>query len=833
MQILYNIFACVISLPVLLIFLVRATRERGFLERIRQSMFGFFPEHALDKVEKKNCIWVHAASVGEIVATSPLIKEFRREFPRSPILVSVVTTSGYEMANRIIKDADSIIYYPLDFPFVASRVIRRIRPRVFLPVETELWPNFLKAARELGVPVMMVNGRISDKSVKRYKHMGSLLSDMIGTIVKFAMRSPIDADYIKILGAPSELVTITGNTKFDQTYTDVEPEEKRQILREMGLSDAKGILLAGSTHRGEETYVLQAFKAVRAKHPGVKLVIAPRELLRTVEVTHIVKSAGFNVATRTGLQKKPGTDHDVVILDTIGELGKVYSVGDVIYVGGSLISHGGHNILEPAAHGKAIIVGHNMANFKDTHDLFTSRNACITVKDADELAKETVRLFDDPAERKRLERETLAIVNENKGAARKSAILLHEMLDEYETKQNALRIHATEKIENLQTYFITLVHSKKVDGICLNALMAVLHVFSWVYRLLVNLKLTLYKTGVLKRQKLDCFVISLGNVTVGGTGKTPTAQRLARSICELGYRVVILNRGYRAKWHGDVGIVSDGEHLHMDAAEAGDEAFMLAKHLPNVPVLIGAERAVTGRYAMEHFGAEVVILDDGYQHWQLKRDVDILLVDAVNVFGNEHILPRGTLREPMSHISRADVCLLTKVDQAAEGSREHIRETVHLYNEKALIVESIHQPRCLMPLAEWLDDISGPGVQVSKIRGRRIMAVSAIGNPASFEQTLSDLGAIIIESLRYPDHHDYTVREMQDVLRQAGAQGAEAIVITEKDAVKIPPEVTQAELTIPVYVICVEVTFQSGAEEFQRMLEEKLEGRFSRRGKQI
>jgi tetraacyldisaccharide 4'-kinase len=296
---------------------------------------------------------------------------------------------------------------------------------------------------------------------------------------------------------------------------------------------------------------------------------------------------------------------------------------------------------------------------------------------------------------------------------------------------------------------------------------------------------------------------------------------------------VILNRGYRAKWHGDVGIVSDGEHLHMDAAEAGDEAFMLAKHLPNVPVLIGAERAVTGRYAMEHFGAEVVILDDGYQHWQLKRDVDILLVDAVNVFGNEHILPRGTLREPMSHISRADVCLLTKVDQAAEGSREHIRETVHLYNEKALIVESIHQPRCLMPLAEWLDDISGPGVQVSKIRGRRIMAVSAIGNPASFEQTLSDLGAIIIESLRYPDHHDYTVREMQDVLRQAGAQGAEAIVITEKDAVKIPPEVTQAELTIPVYVICVEVTFQSGAEEFQRMLEEKLEGRFSRRGKQI
>ena len=822
MQIAYNIFACLISLPVLLIFLVRATRERGFVERIRQSMFGFFPAHALDKVEKKNCIWVHAASVGEIVATSPLIKEFRKEFPHSPILVSVVTTSGYEMANRIIKDADSIIYYPLDFPYVASRVLRRIRPRVFLPVETELWPNFLKAARECKVPVMMVNGRISDKSVKRYKHMGSLLTDMIGTIVKFAMQSPIDADYIKILGAPEELVTITGNTKFDQTYTDVEPEEKQTILREMGLTDAHGIFLAGSTHRGEEAYVLQAFAAVRKKHPGIKLVIAPRELLRTMEVTHIVKSAGFRVATRTGLQKKPSSEHDVVILDTIGELGKVYSIGDVIYIGGSLISHGGHNILEPAAHGKAIVVGHNMFNFKDTHALFTKRNACLTVKNSAELTEQVVRLFDEPELRERMERETLAIVNENKGAARKSAILLHEMLNEYESRGHQTGIRATEKVANLQTYFINLVHSKEVHGLGQNLLMVVLYIFSLVYRLLVNMKLSMYKIGVLKQERLACFVISLGNVTVGGTGKTPTAQRLARLIQDLGYRVVILNRGYRAKWHGDVGIVSDGEKLHMDAAEAGDEAFMLAKHLPKVPVLIGAQRAVTGRYAIEHFGAEVVILDDGYQHWQLHRDLDILLVDAVNVFGNEHILPRGTLREPMSHISRADVCLMTKVDQAAQGSREHIRETVHRYNDKALIVESVHQPRCLMPMNEWFDDIAGAGVSVTEIRGRHIMAVSAIGNPASFEQTLSDLGAEIIESLRYPDHHDYTAAEMQDVLRQARAQGAEAIVITEKDAVKIPTEVINARWSIPVYVICVEVTFRNGSQELMTLLENKM-----------
>ena len=823
MQLLYNIAALLIVLLIVPMFLVRAVRERGFVERIRQS-FGFFPEHALDKVEKTDCIWVHAASVGEIVATSPLIKEFRKEFPKSPILVSVVTTSGYEMANRIIKDADAIIYFPLDLPWLAGHVLKRIRPRVFLPVETELWPNFLKTARQIHVPVMMVNGRISDKSVRQYKHLHSILRDMIGTVKVFAMQSPIDAEYIMRLGAPKELVTVTGNTKFDQTYTDVSPAEKQALIESMGLQENDGIFLAGSTHRGEEEFVLQAFRAVREKHPGARLVIAPRELLRTAEVSHICKSAGFTVARRTELQERVGAGEDVVILDTIGELGRIYSIADVVYVGGSLIPHGGHNILEPAAHGKAIIVGHHMFNFKDTHALFTKRNACITVNNAAELARETVRLFDDSEHRRRMEAETLAIVSENKGASRKSAIILHEMLEAYESQaENLHRVRATQKLANFQTYFIDLVHSKEVDGVFTNLLLVVLYVFSLLYGLLLNARLAGYRAGLFSKKRLGCFVISLGNVTVGGTGKTPTAQRLARDIRDMGYRVVILNRGYRAKWHGEVGIVSDGEKLHMDAAEAGDEAYMLAKHLPNVPVLIGAERAKTGRYAIEHFGAEVAILDDGYQHWQLARDLDILLIDAVNVFGNGHILPRGTLREPISHIDRADVCLLTKVDQAEDGACAYIKETVHKYNTGAQIVESVHHPRCFVPLADWYTNIAGDGIDVSRIQGKRIMAVSAIGNPASFEQTLASLGAVIVESLRYPDHHDYTMSEMTGVFSQAERRDVEAIVITEKDAVKIPADVARETWSVPVYVISVEVTFGEGAEEMRLRLRENLE----------
>lgn len=822
MQLLYNIAAIIIVILIIPMFMVRSVREKGFVERIRQSL-GFFPEHALDKVEKKDCIWVHAASVGEIVATSPLIKEFRKEFPKSPILVSVVTTSGYEMANRIIKDADAIIYFPLDLPWLAGHVLRRIRPRVFLPVETELWPNFLRTARKIHVPVMMVNGRISDKSVKQYKHLHSLLRNMIGTVKLFAMQSPIDAEYIMRLGAPQELVTVTGNTKFDQTYTDVSPEEKQKIIEEMGLSKNDGIFLAGSTHRGEEEAVLQAFKAVRETHPHARLVIAPRELLRTMEVVHLCRKAGFSVTTRTKLQNEAPQDEDIVILDTIGELGKVYSISDVVFVGGSLVPHGGHNILEPAAHGKAIIVGSHMFNFKDTYALFKNRDACLTVKNGEELAKQVTRLFDEPEHRHRMEEETRAIVRENKGASRKSAILLHQMLESYESSpENRHHVRSTQKITNFQTYFIDLVHSKEVDGLFPHLIMGILYIFSLIYGLLVNIKLAGYKYGIFQKQKLDCFVISLGNVTVGGTGKTPTAQRLARDIRDMGYRVVILNRGYRAKWHGEVGIVSDGKRLHMDAAEAGDEAYMLAKHLPEVPVLIGAERAKTGRYAMEHFGAEVAILDDGYQHWQLERDLDILLVDAVNVFGNGYILPRGTLREPISHISRADICLMTKVDQAAAGSCDYIRETVHRYNPEARIVESIHQPRCFIPLTEWYVNIASQGIDIAQMRGKRIMAVSAIGNPASFEQTLSNLGAVIIESLRYPDHHDYAMSEMTDIFQQAENAGAEAIVITEKDAVKIPADVAREKWSIPIYVICVEVNFQKGSEGLADLLKKRL-----------
>lgn len=821
MRLLYNIAAVLVVILMIPVFCVRAVRERGFVNRMKQQL-GFWPKHALDKVARKNCIWVHAASIGEIVAASPLIKEFRREFPNTPILVSVFTNNGYEMAHRIIKDADSIIHFPFDLPWLSAHLLYKIRPRVFMPVETELWPNFLRAAKELDIPVMMVNGRISEKSVNRYLYLRSIWTDMLETIKFFAMQSSVDAENILQLGANKELVTVTGNTKYDQTYTNVTEEEKQQLIRELGLEDNDGIFLAGSSHKGEEEFILEAFAEIRKTHPKAKLLIAPRAILRAAPVAAMCHEAGFTTATRTELQAKPASGHDVLILDTIGELGKIYSIGDVIFVGGSLVPHGGHNILEPAAHGKAIIVGEHMFNFKETHEMFAARDAVVTAKNQEEFTAAAVRLFTDLDERHRMEQETLNIVSENRGAAHRTAVLLHELLDRYEAKD---KIKATDKLENLQTYFFQVIHGKEPKGFGLRCLVALLQVFAYVYGFLVNLKLGGYRCGIFTKKKLSCYVISLGNITVGGTGKTPTAQRLAKAIRDMGYKVVILNRGYRAKWQGEIGVVSDGVEMKMDAATAGDEAFMLAKHLPNVPVLIGPERAKTGQYAVEHFGAQVAILDDGYQHWQLERDLDVVLIDAVNVFGNGHILPRGTLREPLSHLERANVCLLTKVDQAEPGSIAYIKQKIAEYGKEPIVVESIHQPQSCIELTEWKKNIASEGSPVDIIKGKKVIALSAIGNPASFEQTLANAGAEVIEGYRFPDHHEYTAHEIEDAIEQAVRQGAEAIATTEKDAVKLP-EISESARKLPIYVVTVEVVMQQGSEQIEELLRERLAKHF-------
>ena len=432
MYIIYNILIIFVFIFVALpYFLYRLVVEKGFGHRFRQNM-GLVRREEIAPVADTNCIWLHGASVGEMVAISPLVKEIKNLMPERKVLVSAVTVGGYDMARQIMPEADAIINFPLDLPFVASSMVSRIRPGIFIMVETELWPNFLRAIRERNIPAMMMNGRISEKSANSYRYLSSLLRDMLNTINLFCMQSSIDAKYITQLGADPKKIIVTGNTKFDQTYAEVSPEDLATYKTELGLGeDAWPVIVAGSTHRTEEEAVLTSFTAVRKKYPHARLIIAPRKLNRIEEIKKVNAKFGYEMGFRSKLKEMEGRrpEFPVLMLDTIGELGRIYAIGDIVFVGGSLVRYGGHNVLEPAAHAKPILVGPSMEDFKDSYSLLSKAGACRMVSDADGLAEAFLEIAGDDNLRKRMGEASIQIIRENRGAALKTIHYLTDLLD--------------------------------------------------------------------------------------------------------------------------------------------------------------------------------------------------------------------------------------------------------------------------------------------------------------------------------------------------------------------------------------------------------------------
>lgn len=829
MYIIYNLIALIALIVfVLPYYTYRLVTEKGFDRRFRQS-FGRVTDEEIAKVAQKDCIWIHGASVGEIVATSPLVKQIRKEMPDRPVLVSAFTVGGYNMAKQIIPEADAIIYFPLDLPFVAESMVKRIHPGIFMPVETELWPNFLRAIRERHIPVMMVNGRISEKSVKSYRYLYGIWEDMLNTVSRFCMQSSIDADYIAHLGAEKDKIFVTGNTKFDQTYAEVTAEDLQKYRTELGLGDAYPVIVAGSTHPTEEKYLLESFKAIRAKYPDARLIIAPRKTTRADEIAKIAADFGYETGFRSVMLEHAGErkNQPVVLIDTIGELGRIYAIGDVVYVGGSLSKHGGHNVLEPAAHAKPIIVGPNMQNFKDSYALLSKVKACKMVNNGNELTAEMLDIISNDERRQQMGAASLQVIKENRGADVRSIKYLKDLLELTAIPAKDYHVYPVNTRNITDEGGGRLRHGDAIIQYVMQiangpetpfmgwVLLTVLRMLSYLYEVGVCCKLYIYKSGLLKPEKLPCCVISIGNITVGGTGKTPTAQKMAAIIKDMGYRVVILNRGYRSHWGKDIGVVSDGEKIYMTAYEAGDEAYLMAKTLPGIPVIIGKNRAVTGRYAVNKMKAEVIIMDDGYQHWQLERDLDIVLVDTLNMFGNGCVLPRGTLREPLHNLDRGDIFLLTKTDQSSILSRHQLRKTIGRYNAKAPIIESVHHPKNFVEIADWYKGIVQNYKELDELQGKNVMVFSAIGNPSSFEQTLSSIGVNILEAVRYPDHHDYGMLEMQYINELASKENAVAMITTAKDAVKIPTEFIYSERKIPLYILNMEIQVTDGMEQLK------------------
>lgn len=837
MYFLYNILILIVFvLFVLPYYTYRLFTEKGFGRRFRQSL-GNIDEKEIEKVKGKDCIWIHGASVGEIVATSPLVKQIRKEMPERPILVSAFTVGGYNMAKQIIPEADAIIYFPLDLPFVAESLVKRIHPGVFMPVETELWPNFLRAIRERHIPVMMVNGRISEKSVKSYRYLYGIWDDMLNTVTRFCMQSSIDAEYITHLGADRDKIFVTGNTKFDQTYAEVTAEDLGKYREELGIGDAYPVIVAGSTHPGEEKVLFQAFQSVRKEYPDARLVIAPRKTTRADEIAKLASSYGYETGFRSVMKEESSyrKSYPVLLIDTIGELGRIYAIGDVVFVGGSFSNTGGHNVLEPAAHAKPILVGPSMQNFKDSYALLSKVKACKMVNNTTELTHEFLDIMKNDERRKAMGEASMQVIRENRGADVRSIMYLKDLLDLTAVPAKEYPVYPINTRNLTDEGGARLRHGDAVIQYILQLaygpdtpffgwlLLALLRGMSYLYEFGVSCKLAMYNSGIMHKEKLPCCVISIGNITVGGTGKTPTAQKMAGIVKAMGYRVVILNRGYRSHWGKEIGVVSNGEKIFMTAYEAGDEAYLMAKTLPGIPVIIGKNRAVTGRYAVEKMNAEVIIMDDGYQHWQLERDLDVVLVDTLNMFGNGCVLPRGTLREPLENLSRGNIFLLTKTDQSSKLSRIQLRNTIAKYNAGAPVVESIHHPKNFVEIADWYKGISNNYRDLEELRGKNVMVFSAIGNPSSFEQTLSSIGLNILEAVRYPDHHDYGMLEMQYINERASSLNAVAMVATAKDAVKIPTEFIYSDREIPLYILNMDICITEGMDKFREYIDNAIQ----------
>mgnify|MGYP003618175213 CR=1 FL=1 len=426
----YNILLIIYWIGLIPVILYRLAFEEGFYERIKQSA-GYMPASLLKKIEGRRAIWIHAASVGEIVATSPLVKDIKKEFPEAVVVVSVVTATGHAMADRIIPEAEGIIFFPLDLPYLTRRILHIIKPITILLVETEIWPNFLRIAENENIPVMMVNGRISDRSMKRYRYISAFTKEMLRSINRFCMQSNFDEKYIKLLGAPNKDVIVTGNMKYDQTYATVTEAEKDVLLAEFGFGHNHPIIIAGSTHKGEEDILFTTFKEVLAKHPQARLLIAPREIYRGHDVQELAKQYDLQAICRSDMTEPVHEGIPVVILDTIGELGRLYSLGDIIFVGGSLVKTGGHNILEPAAHGKPIIVGPHMFNFKEIFALLNSRHACKRVENGVELTKVVLELCDNRELANEMSKNCITLVHENRGATARNTKELRKLFEDH------------------------------------------------------------------------------------------------------------------------------------------------------------------------------------------------------------------------------------------------------------------------------------------------------------------------------------------------------------------------------------------------------------------
>ena len=723
----------ILGSPLIVVYLLlRGLKDRRYLNSLVERL-GFLPRSY--RQTSQGAIWLHAVSVGEVLASAALVGELRARLGGVPLFVSASTVAGKAAArNKLGSLCDGIFYAPLDYCFAVRRVLRTIRPRVVVVLETEIWPNLYREAKRAGCGLIVVNGRISDRAMERYRKLRWFFGRVLRLVDAIQAQSGLNGRRFLELGVPVEKVQRTGNLKYDFDPRGQRPPAA--ILEFFERVKPAEVWIAASTmppaasgDPDEDDAVIAAYRMLARSHPGLLLVLAPRRPTRFDRAAEALKRAGIPFTRRS---KMTGGEK-ALLLDSIGELGSLFGLADVVFMGGTLARRGGHNVLEPAFFGKPVIVGPHMENFVEIASKFEQSGAMVTIAGAVELAGAVRRLLEDAPRRERI------------GAAAREAA---------ESERGATA-RAVEGIARL--------HASSIPHYC-----PPLPVFVAMWplsRLWLAGGAVKSRFDRKKQSRLETPVISVGGLTVGGAGKTPLVLWLAERLKERGHQAAILTRGYRRRSAEPHIVLGPGESA--PAETTGDEAQMYLRAGIG-PLGIGADRAGAGRLIEERFAPDVFLLDDGFQHARLERSLDIVVLDGLDPFGGGAPIPLGRLREPVAALGRADAIVVTRTSRGDNFAA--IEARVRRYNAKAPVFRS------RVAAGGWRD-----GTGETAALPARVAAFCGLGNPDSFWRTLGELGVAPVWRRAFGDHHRYSPEELAGMAAEARAAGAEALATTEKD----------------------------------------------------
>jgi 3-deoxy-D-manno-octulosonic-acid transferase len=427
---LYNIILTIgitVGIPLIIpIILLSEKRRKTFLQRLGIKKL---PGNILSKNNKKP-IWIHALSVGEVLSSVPLVMKLKKRFKDKRIVFSASTKTGFEIANKLFKkNVDSIFFFPFDLLFSVKYITGKIDPAIVIIVESDIWPNFLFEMKKRNVPVILINARLSKSSFKGYKRFSFISNKLFLSFAKICTQSTKDARRFMLLGIPSNMISTTGNIKFDQPYDPVSEKEIEILKQSMNIQPVKKILIAGSTHKGEESILIDAFSRIRKDFADTVLILVPRNPERARSVLKLCKSAGFlSIFMKNFENIDKDEKFDVIVVDVIGILKRLYAIADVAFVGGSLVNIGGHNPLEPSAFSKPIIFGQYMSAFANISQMLVDSGGAVHVKNTNSLYETIADILSDSDKARNMGEKAFRVFNANKGAVEKTLKVIESQL---------------------------------------------------------------------------------------------------------------------------------------------------------------------------------------------------------------------------------------------------------------------------------------------------------------------------------------------------------------------------------------------------------------------